>query len=139
MNEEANHLSRDLSDLEAQLRRLPAPAPSPELERRLLADIPDAPVVSARSSRRVPWIVGLATVAAVAMVAVGLLFHRRAGSADDLARRPAPSSKNMAGVLASSSRARVNDTSPELILGTAMARLLSGTRPCDILPSSQND
>jgi hypothetical protein len=141
MNEEANGRSFDFSDLEAQLRRLPAPVPSPELERRLLAGIPESPVVSAGPHRRARWIVALATVAAVVMVAVGLgqFFHRRSGASHDLARRPAASSKDTSMVLASSSRARLNNSSPELILGTTMSRLLGQTKPCDILPPSQND
>lgn len=140
MNEEANHRSQAFSDLEAQLRRLPAPAPSPDLERRLLAGIPPSPVVSARSDRRARWIVPLATVAALVMAAVGLgLFsHRRAGSAHDLARRPAASSSDASVAFAASSRARLNNSSPELILGTT-SRVLGETKPCNILPSSQND
>jgi hypothetical protein len=141
MNEEANHLSQDISDIEVQLRRLPAPEPSPEFQRRLLAGISESPVVSASSHRRAPWIVALATAAAAVMVAagLGLLFHRRAGSTPNLARRPASSSKDATVVLASSSGDRLNNTSPELILGTTMPRLLAGTKPCDILPPSPYD
>lgn len=124
--------SVELSALEAQLRGLPPPAPSPQLEMRLLATAAEPPLAAARLRRSIRWLVAMA---AAVVVAIGLeLFTAGDHSGRNGTPRPAGSdAKDTAVVLRSGQRTLLDNTSPECILPTVNSRLLRETEPCDIL------
>jgi hypothetical protein len=106
--------------LEWQLRRMPAPQPPPELERRLLADIPKPSV-----RRETPWRHDVLSYALAAALFFAVIFgasfmirnHDRVSVS-----RPHPG------------LAAPQDTSPQFILGKTDFPNYQETRPCDILP-----
>jgi hypothetical protein len=107
-------------DIERQLRRLPAPEPSPELERRLLAGIPEFRVRRAGPRRYVIFSYALATSLAIAVIFSASFMIRNKGSVS--IDRPHPRI------------AAPQETSPEFILGRTDIPNYQETRPCDILP-----
>jgi hypothetical protein len=112
----------DLRKLEEQLRRLPPPMPSPDLEQRLLCSIPEIKADRIRPWRRTRWLGAFAAAAAL-LFGVALLRWDRNQSPPDAAPRHSP---------------LLNDTSPRLVLGATISSPLQETRPCDILPPFPN-
>jgi hypothetical protein len=112
--------SDDLSDLEEQLRRLPGPTPSLDLEQRLLSGIPEIKIV-----RRTPWQRGRRVCVYAAITAAALLLGIVLFPWDEV-DTPTGTARQHSALL--------NNTSPQLVLGTVISPHSQETRPCDILP-----
>jgi hypothetical protein len=107
-------------DLKRQLRRLPAPVAPPDLERRLLAGIPEIKALRPQRRRNVFLKYSLATSLAVALlIGAVLIVQNWPRTPID---QPLPA------------LAALNNTMPQLILGKTNTPNFQETRPCDILP-----
>jgi hypothetical protein len=107
-------------ELEEQLRELPPPVPSAELEQRLLAHIPQVAARHAKPLLPARTIVVLATACA-AIVMIGIALALQFGVDPPTARDSQPTSPLIA-------------PSPQLALDTDVSPGIQETRPCDVLP-----
>ena len=119
MSKDIQEMSDDLSNLEEQLRHLPGPTPSPDLEQRLLNSIPEIKTCRRTRWQRNRWVCAYAAAAAALFFGI-VLFPW--GAVDPPTETARPHS------------ALLNNTSPRLVLGTIISPHSQETRPCDILP-----